>query len=130
MKFFSIAGPVNSEKHYCLPPASRLNEQELRSLIQQEKYFILHAPRQTGKTSTMSNFAKQLNAEGTYTALYVNVEAAQAARSDFEKGIAIILEQFFTRIKEQLPGERHIITYLERLLSSQLHRLQPKQYAQ
>ncbi len=116
MKFFSIAGPVNPEDHYCLPLSTRLDENELRTLIEQKKYFILHAPRQTGKTSTMLNFAKTLNAEGIYTALYVNVEGAQAARADYIKGMATILEQFFTRIKEQLPNEQHIISYLAQLL--------------
>lgn len=116
MKFFSIAGPVKPEDHYCLPLSKRLNENELRLLIKQEKYFILHAPRQTGKTSTMLNFARQLNEEGKYNALYVNVEGAQAARADYIKGTATILEQFLTRIKEQLPHEQHIISYIAQLL--------------
>jgi len=119
MKFFSIAGPVRPEDHYCLPLATRLNEHELRELIEQKKYFILHAPRQTGKTSTMINFARQLNMESEYTALYVNVESAQAARSNYIKGIATILEQFFTRIKDQLPEEHHIIAYLAQLLKQE-----------
>ena len=116
MKFFSIAGPVNPEKHYCLPLTKRLNEKELHALIKKEEYFVLHAPRQTGKTSTILNFARQLNEEGKYTALYVNVESAQAARSDYIKGMATILEQFFTCIKDQLPQEDHIIDYLSQLL--------------
>ncbi len=116
IKFFNTAGPVNPDKHYCLPLATRLNENNLRTLIKQEKYFILHAPRQTGKTSTILNFARQLNEEGIYNALYVNVESAQAARADYLKGMATILEQFFTRIKEQLPQEQHIIAYLTQLL--------------
>jgi len=119
MKFFSIAGPVKPEDHYCLPLATRLNEHELRLLLAQEKYFILHAPRQTGKTSAMLNFARQLNTEDEYTALYVNVESAQAARSNYIKGIATILEQFFTRIKDQLPEEHHIIAYLAQLLKQE-----------
>lgn len=116
MKFFSIAGPVNPVDHYCLPISTRLDEHELRMLIEQKKYFILHAPRQTGKTSTMANFARQLNADGVYTALYVNVEGAQAARGDYLKGMYTILEQLFTRIKDQLPQEQHIILYLAQLL--------------
>lgn len=63
-KFFNTAGPVNPDKHYCLPLSKRLDESELFSLIQQEKYFILHAPRQTGKTSAMINLAKTINREG------------------------------------------------------------------
>lgn len=119
MKFFSIAGPVIPEDHYFLPLAERLDERELRLLIEQKKYFILHAPRQTGKTSTMLNFAKMLNAEGVYNALYVNIESAQAARGNYLKGMATILEQFFTRIKDQLPQEHHIIAYLAQLLKQE-----------
>lgn len=115
MKFFSIAGPVDPKKHYCLPLANRLDEQELRLLIQQEKYFILHAPRQTGKTSTMLNFARQLNEDGTYTALYINVEGAQALRGNVEKSLPIILQEIATRVKEQLPPQKAFFEIFEEL---------------
>ena len=105
MKFFTIAGPIQPEKHYCLPLSKRLNEKELRLLILQEKYFILHAPRQTGKTSTMINFARQLNEEGKFTALYVNIESAQALRGDVEKSLPVIIQEFSTRIREQFPTQ-------------------------
>lgn len=112
MKFFNTTGPVNSQDHYCLPPATRLSEQELQTLIDQKRYFILHAPRQTGKTSTMINFARQLNKEGIYTALYVNVEGAQALRGNVIEATSVILEEFLKRIKDQLPNEKHIISYI------------------
>lgn len=54
MRFFNTAGPVNREKHYCLPPLKRFDLDEILYLIRQEKYFVLHAPRQTGKTSSSS----------------------------------------------------------------------------
>jgi hypothetical protein len=106
MKFFNTAGPVKSEKHYLLPPLSRLNEQEVRMLIEQEKYFVLHAPRQTGKTSTMLELAKVLNKEGKYHALYINVEVAQAARGDYEKALPMIARELSTRRREQLPSQK------------------------
>ena len=53
MRFFNTAGPVNPQDHYCLPPLTRLNLDEVLSLIAQKKYFLLHAPRQTGKTSCL-----------------------------------------------------------------------------
>ena len=106
MKFFNTAGPVNPEKHYCLPTQKRLNEQEVRMLIEQEKYFILHAPRQTGKTSTMLEFAKVLNEEGKYNALYINVESAQAMRGNVEKALPIIVNEVAKRVREQLPDQK------------------------
>jgi type II secretory pathway predicted ATPase ExeA len=92
MKFFCTAGPINPAKHYCLPLNTRLDEQELRLLVEQEKYFVVHAPRQTGKTSTMLNFARELNDEGKYTALYVNIEPTQALIEDPEQAIPVILQ--------------------------------------
>ncbi|HPS91596.1 MAG TPA: hypothetical protein PKV33_05530 [Methanothrix sp.] len=80
MESLSFAGPVNCSKHYCLPPLSRFNLPQILSLIEQEKYFVLHAPRQTGKTSCLLALMEYLNQEGKYLALYSNLEAAQGAR--------------------------------------------------
>jgi len=117
MKFFNTAGPVNPEDHYYLP--NKLDEQELRMLIAQKKYFILHAPRQTGKTTAISEFIKRINHENQYTALYVNVEAAQAARSNIKDGMETILEEFLNHIKNQFPHEQHFISYLEAKVDNQ-----------
>ncbi len=89
MRFFNTAGPVNPKDHYYVP--HRLNEAEMRQLIDQKKYFILHAPRQSGKTTAINAFIKQLNDSDNYSALYINVEPAQTARSNVEKGLFTIL---------------------------------------
>ena len=51
-------------------------------LIEQEKYFVLHAPRQTGKTSCLLALREYLNAGDRYRCVYVNIEIAQSARED------------------------------------------------
>jgi hypothetical protein len=84
-KFFNTAGPNKPEIHYTLLPMHRVNWPELSSLIGAQKYFILHAPRQTGKTSLLIHLMHFLNAQGQYRALYVNIEAAQAARNDVQR---------------------------------------------
>ncbi|MCY4355924.1 MAG: ATP-binding protein, partial [Gammaproteobacteria bacterium] len=53
MRFFNTAGPIVSADHYCIPPLQRLDLDDLLNLIRQKKYFVLHAPRQTGKTSLL-----------------------------------------------------------------------------
>lgn len=50
-RFFNTAGPVNREDHYFIEPLERINLNEILTLIDQKKYFVLHAPRQTGKTT-------------------------------------------------------------------------------
>ena len=90
-KFFNTAGPNKPDIHYTLSPIERVNWPELSSLISAQKYFILHAPRQTGKTSLLINLMHFINAQGQYRALYVNIEAAQAARSDVNAAMSSIL---------------------------------------
>ncbi|MDR1062811.1 MAG: ATP-binding protein, partial [Azoarcus sp.] len=86
-RFFNTAGPIKPERHYCIDPLTRLDWEEIQSLIESEKYFVLHAPRQTGKTSTLLAIMEVLNREGRYACAYANIEAAQAARGDATQGI-------------------------------------------
>lgn len=51
MKYFNTAGPCVPERHYMLPPEPRLPE--AGRLIERGMYFVVHAPRQTGKTTTL-----------------------------------------------------------------------------
>jgi len=102
MKFFNTAGPVNCDDHYCLPPLERFDLDELLPLIDQKKYFILHAPRQTGKTSCLLALMKYLNNGEQYTCLYCNVEKAQAARGDVESGIKSIVGEIASRARQHL----------------------------
>ena len=98
MKFFNTAGPVNKAMHYKIDPLTRWSLDEILSLIDQEKYFILHAPRQTGKTSCLLALRDYLNNEGKYHCVYTNFEAGQSARNDLKSGIEIISEE----LKNQL----------------------------
>ena len=93
MRYFNTSGPVAAEDHYCIPPLQRVNLAELRRLIDQKRYFVLHAPRQTGKTSALLALEDLLNAEGRYRCVYANVEAGQAMRENVERATRVILSQ-------------------------------------
>ena len=80
-KFFNTAGPIQPDIHYNIEPLSRIELDEIEQLIYQRKYFILHAPRQTGKTSCLLALRDYLNARGEFIAVYANVEAGQAMRN-------------------------------------------------
>ena len=97
MKFFNTAGPVDLSDHYALPPLSRLDLDELCLLIRQKKYFVLHAPRQTGKTSLLLALMQYLNSRQDYTCLYANIETAQTARSNVEQGIFEVIRAIAVR---------------------------------
>lgn len=53
MRQFNTAGPVRPSEHYCVSSLERLGVAELLNLIRAEQYFVLYAPRQTGKTSVL-----------------------------------------------------------------------------
>ena len=79
------------QRHYCIPPLSRIDLEEVLELVEDMRYFVLHAPRQTGKTSTIKALADRLNAAGEYRCVYVNFEPAQSARQDVGAGMQTIL---------------------------------------
>ena len=99
MRFFNTAGPVRATDHYCIPPLERFELEDILLLIQQQKYFVLHAPRQTGKTSSLLALVEYLNTQGEYCSVYMNVELAQAAREDVGAAMQAILSQLASRVR-------------------------------
>ncbi len=90
-RVFNTSGPCEPEEHYMLPAEERLTD--ARRLIDLKRYFVLHAPRQTGKTTTVAALVASLTAEERYTALLVGCEEAQAVGDDADLGIDAILIQ-------------------------------------
>ena len=93
MRFFSTAGPVRPDDHYAIAPLDRMDVDELLTLIRAKQYFVLHAPRQTGKTSALIALRDLLNSGevGDFRCVNVNVESAQVARDDTARGMRAIL---------------------------------------
>jgi hypothetical protein len=102
MRFFTTEGPVKADIHYSLPPLQRWDMEEILTLVDQQKYFLLHAPRQTGKTTCLLALAEYLNREGRYRAVYANIEGAQAYREQVDKGMAVVVEQISRGARDQL----------------------------
>jgi hypothetical protein len=103
MRFFNTAGPCEPERHYMLPPERRLPE--LRGLIDRQLYFVIHAPRQSGKTTLVQSLARSLTAGGSFTALLASCEAGQAVGGDVEAGIAAVLDAIRLAAVNDLPDE-------------------------
>ncbi|MDI6794364.1 MAG: AAA-like domain-containing protein [bacterium] len=95
-RIFNIAGPCRPDKHYMLPAQDRCRN--LRELIDQEQYFVIHAARQSGKTTLLFELAQQLNASGEYYALYCSLEVAHEI-ADAEKGIPAIVRNLKAQIE-------------------------------
>ena len=104
-RFFNTTGPVVPAKHYCVPPLERFDLDEILRLIRAERYFLLYAPRQTGKTSALLALRDLLNGSGEFRCLYVNVEAGQSARGDVEAAMRAILGRLATLAEVTLKDD-------------------------
>ena len=107
MRFFNTAGPVDAARHYTLPPLSRIDLDDVLQLIEQQKYFVLHAPRQTGKTSVLLALMALLNRGERYRCLYANIEGAQAYRGNVDAALRTVVMQLATAAEVYL-GERRV----------------------
>ena len=75
--FFNTTGPCNPDKHYMLSPDERLVGAQLDRYIRDELYWVLHAPRQVGKTTFLQSWMRKINDGGEAVACYVSVERCQ-----------------------------------------------------
>jgi hypothetical protein len=97
---FNTAGPMQADLHYIIPPLTRFDLEEVLMLIQARRYFVMHAPRQTGKTSCLLALQEYLNNRGQYRCLYVNVEVGQAARDNVDAALPAIVAQLIQRMQQ------------------------------
>jgi len=103
MRYFNTSGSCIEGQHYMLPPERRLGE--CIELIERQAYFVLHAPRQTGKTTSLKALAKRLAAEGKYAALWFTCEGGEVASSDYGAAEQMVLNAIRRRAAEALPSE-------------------------
>jgi hypothetical protein len=86
-----------------VPPETRLPD--ARRLVVGGAYFVVHAPRQTGKTTCLRALARALTAEGTHAALAFSCEAGEVAGDDYAEAQRAILEEMARRASIDLPSE-------------------------
>ncbi|MBM4368323.1 MAG: AAA-like domain-containing protein [Deltaproteobacteria bacterium] len=73
-RFFNTAGPCDPVDHYMLPAERRLAA--VLELVERKQYFVVHAARQTGKTTSMRALAAVLRARGV-AAVHASVESSR-----------------------------------------------------
>ncbi|MEA5487599.1 MULTISPECIES: ATP-binding protein [Pseudanabaena] len=108
-KWFNTAGPCKADIHYMLSATERLPE--IKQLIAQENYFVIHAPRQTGKTTAMLTLAQELTTSGEYTSVMVSAEVGSTFPNEPEKAEDIILAAWRDAADFWLPDELKPPTY-------------------
>jgi hypothetical protein len=103
MRWFNTAGPCRNDIHYTLSAALRLPG--LERLIAQQNYFVIHAPRQVGKTTAMLALAQQLTHSGQYCAVMLSVEIGAPFSHDIAAAEDAILGAWRRSIAVRLPPD-------------------------
>ncbi len=86
-----------------LPPRRRLPG--LDSLIAKKAYFVVHAPRQSGKTTCFHHLARELTDAGQYAAQLASCETARTVGDDTDRAVNVIVRAIETEAKGDLPKE-------------------------
>jgi type II secretory pathway predicted ATPase ExeA len=95
-RFFNVAGPCVPEEHYLVPALARLPQ--IPGLIAQKQFYVIHAARQSGKTTLLNALEKELNAAGTHVALYCSLEMGQGI-PDAAQGVPAILRALVSSLE-------------------------------
>ena len=77
MKRFNTTGPCFPDEHYMMPELDWLPG--VSGLVSGGDYFVVHAPRQTGKTTALQALVSEVNEKGDMFALYCTLESLQNA---------------------------------------------------
>ena len=102
-RFFNTAGPCKPDLHYMLPAQRRIPT--VRQLIDDQSYFVLHAPRQTGKSTALLALAQELTREGRYTAAWLSMKVGSRERHDPGAAADSMLDQWRAMTEVFLPAE-------------------------
>ena len=112
--WFNTAGPCLPAEHYMLPPERRLGR--VLQLISDQKFFTLHAGRQTGKTTSAFWLVRHLNAEGRFCAVWIDLQTARE-QPDVARAMRTILGNVDRSFASTLPAiERPTRAEVELLL--------------
>ena len=120
MRCFPTAGPVVAADHYHLPPLQRTGADTLLRLVEAKNYFVVYAPRQTGKTTSLRALCDALNERG-YRAVHANIQSASVVSDDLPRAIRAVLTRLASRAKYTLDDE-----YLDREWTGLLDRYGPE----
>lgn len=95
-KKFNTTGVCVPSKHYMLPVLPRIPA--IDDMVEGEFYFILHAPRQSGKTTYIEALTNKINSDGQYYAFDCSLDGLRFT-TDVEKGISSIVALINTAVK-------------------------------
>jgi len=93
-RFFEDSGLVDPQRSYFVPlgPVTNTKNMEIKTMVDQGRYFSIFAPRQSGKTTFLEQVKTQLHQDKKYIVILLS----------FEKYKNLKKEEFYTEIMESL----------------------------
>lgn len=93
MRYFNTSGPCQPEKHYTILREDLIAKGQ--TMVAQGRYFTIFAPRQAGKTTYFQLLLRAIEAEQTYTPLWISFENLKTAiREEFYEDLTLQLRQY------------------------------------
>lgn len=77
----------------------------VRQLIDRQSYFVLHAPRQVGKTTSLVALGRELTREGQYASVLVSMEVGAPFSHDVGAAELAILSEWRRAGQAELPPD-------------------------
>ncbi|GHV88463.1 hypothetical protein AGMMS50267_08230 [Spirochaetia bacterium] len=113
-----------------LPPEERLVGSQLHRYIRDQLYWVLHAPRQTGKTTFLQSWMREINAADEAVSCYVSVEGCQGV-SEPERAIPSIctsIREYASQFNLPVPEQDEVqpINMLHNILGNWSALIAPK----
>jgi hypothetical protein len=93
-RFFNTTGLCNAEDHYMVDPFRNMFD-NIYDLIASKQYFLIHAPRQTGKTTFLHALAHRLNKEGNYVSVVCSLESAGYTSISVETANEVFIQSLY-----------------------------------
>ncbi|MBK8251375.1 MAG: AAA-like domain-containing protein [Polyangiaceae bacterium] len=97
---FNTTGPCYADEHYMLPPERRLGR--IMELIEDGRYFTLHAGRQTGKTTSAQWLIDHYNSGEQFSAIWVDLQIARD-QPDPDVAFRVILNKLDDAVQMHFP---------------------------
>jgi len=103
-RYFNTTGFCRPDWHYMVDPNMEIIN-EINRLIQNNQYFIIHAPRQSGKTTLLHSITKQINSEGRYIAVTFSMENAGTRQMPLKEAMFLTIKSLAALAESFLPAD-------------------------
>lgn len=124
-RYFNRTGYCKPDIHYIVDSSRGLKDLIFKHIENQE-YFVIHAPRQTGKTTLLHGIVSDLNKTGKYLALAFSLETAgylsiPVAKANYEMICSLYSMALNLGLENEMPelpniaSEMSLKTYLQLL---------------